>query len=168
VNGNTVTVTITVRAPVYVLTVGSGSGDGSYTFGTVVPIQADAAPAGMVFDRWTGDTAFVANVTSASTTLTIQRSAATVTATYITAFDMTSAVWSNGQLTISGKGPAGMTVVVADSAGVRIGACLIGSDSTWQLRVSRTTWQVPSSVRATCNGATDVISVTRTYTTMTN
>ena len=164
VNGNTVTVTITVRAPVYALTVGSGSGDGSYTFGTVVPIQADAAPAGMVFDRWTGDIAFVANVASASTTLTMQRSTMTVTATYIMVFDMTSAVWSNGQLTISGKGPAGKTVVVTDSAGVRIGTCVIGSDSTWQLRVSRASRQVPSSVRATCNGVTDAMSVTRTFT----
>ena len=164
VYGNTAAVTITVRAPVYALTVGSGSGDGSYIFGTVVPIQADAAPAGMIFDRWTGNTAFVANVTSASTTLTMQRSAMTVTATYKTVFDMISAAWSNGQLTISGKGPAGMTVVVADSAGVRIGTCVIGSDSTWQLSVSRTYTQVPSSVRATCNGATDAMSVTRTYT----
>ncbi len=166
--GNTVTVTITIRTLLYVLTVDGGGGDGSYAFGTVVPIQADAAPAGMIFDRWTGSTAFVASVTNASTTLTMQRSATTVTATYKAApagptFDMTVAEWSGWTqyLSVRGKGASGKTVVVSDSLGVKIGSCVIQSDGSWELRVKRSSRQMPSRVRATCDGVTDEMAVKR-------
>ncbi len=167
VDGNTVVVTITVRARVYALTVNSGKGDGSYVFGAVVPIQADAASAGMVFDRWTGDVASIASVTSASTILTMPRGAVTVTATYKAAdavLDMTSAVWSgdNQELRVRGKGPAGKTVVVTNPlTGLKIGSCIVRSDRTWDLRVKRSSSQVPSRVRATCGNMTDEMPVTR-------
>src|SRR5204863_146776 len=61
-------------------TVNSGSGSGSYTNGQVVGITANAAPAGQVFDQWSGAT--VANPLATSTTLTMPGSNATVTATY--------------------------------------------------------------------------------------
>lgn len=66
----------------YALTVNSGSGDGSYEAGTVVNITADAPPSGQQFDVWTGDTAYVASVESASTSVTMPASTLTVTATY--------------------------------------------------------------------------------------
>ena len=66
----------------YPLTVNSGSGDGDYFAGQVVAVAADAAPSGLVFDRWTGDTAGLASVTSASTTHTMPASEAAITATY--------------------------------------------------------------------------------------
>ena len=66
----------------YALTVNSGSGDGSYAGGSVVNIQADAAPSGYMFDAWTGDTAGVADVNVAATTFTMPAADATVTATY--------------------------------------------------------------------------------------
>ncbi len=66
----------------YNLTVNNGSGSGSYTEGTVVNITANAAPAGQQFAQWTGDVANVANVNSASTTLTMPSSNTTITATY--------------------------------------------------------------------------------------
>ena len=64
----------------YTLSVQNGSGSGSYTPGTTVTLSASAAPAGQVFDRWTG--ASVANVYSATTTLTMPASNASVTALF--------------------------------------------------------------------------------------
>ncbi len=72
------------NATTYALTVNSGTGSGSYAQGAVVNISANAAPAGQVFDAWTGNVATVANVNSASTTLTMPAAAASVTATYKT------------------------------------------------------------------------------------
>ncbi len=168
VDGNTATVALTVNAAAtrYALNVRYGSGDGSYAFGTVVAIQADAAPAGSVFDRWTGSSGYVANVTNASTTLTMQRSATTVTATYkvvAAAFDMTFAAWSSRTqvLIVRGKGPYGKSVVVTDVAGTKVGTCKIRSDGSWSLSVKRSSRQLPSRLRATCNGMTDEMPVTR-------
>ena len=77
-----ITATYKNLAPVtYALTVNSGSGSGSYAAGTVVNISANAAPAGQVFDVWTGSTA-IANVNSANTTITMPAAATTITATY--------------------------------------------------------------------------------------
>jgi hypothetical protein len=80
----TMTLTLTISDTVqdHTLTVNSGTGDGTYATGMVVSISADAAPVGMVFDRWTGDVACVANTTSATTTVTMPAQNVTVTATY--------------------------------------------------------------------------------------
>ena len=66
----------------YTLTVNSGSGGGNYATGAQVPIIADAAPNGKVFDQWTGDISGIANANAASTTYTIGSVNATITATY--------------------------------------------------------------------------------------
>ena len=167
VDGNTVTVTITVRALVYALTVNSGSGDGSYAPGTVVAIQADAAPAGRVFDGWSGDTAGIASVTSTSTTLTVPPSAITVTATYKTVsgkvFDMTFAEWSSKTqyLIIRGIAPARKKVTITDQNRKRIAIVTSKTDGSWYVRVRRSSKKVPSLVRATCNGVTDEMHVAR-------
>lgn len=164
-DGNSVTVSITVRAVLYALTVGNGSGDGSYAFGTVVALQADPPAAGMLFDRWTGDAASIANVTASSTTLTMQRRATAVTATYKPvagpAFDITLAEWSsrNRYLKVRGKGPSRKKVVVTDQNGKKIGTVTSKSDGSWY--VLRSVRQAPSLVRATCNGMTDEMPVTR-------
>ncbi len=67
----------------YALTVNAGNGDGLYPEGQRVTITADTPQLGMGFDRWTGDVAAVANVTSSVTTVVMPTSAVTVTATYI-------------------------------------------------------------------------------------
>jgi len=67
----------------YTLTVNNGSGDGSYTERTDVNIVANAPAAGYEFDQWTGDVANVANVTAASTTITMPAAKIAVTATYL-------------------------------------------------------------------------------------
>ena len=64
----------------YSLTVVNGSGGGTYAAGASVPIAANTAPVGQVFDRWTG--AAVADAAAPSTTLLMPAAATTVTATY--------------------------------------------------------------------------------------
>ncbi len=66
----------------YALTVNSGTGAGSYVVGSTVAIDADEAPDGKVFDQWTGDTAVVADIYSASTTVAMPDSDVQLTATY--------------------------------------------------------------------------------------
>jgi hypothetical protein len=66
----------------YDLTVNSGSGDGSYDEDQVVNISADAAPSGMFFDNWKGDTDGIADVNDPTTTVTMPASSVEVTATY--------------------------------------------------------------------------------------
>jgi uncharacterized repeat protein (TIGR02543 family) len=122
-NANSASTTVTMPAanvsvtavyyvlPTYTLTVNSGSGDGSYVQGAVVPITADTAPAGKIFDEWTGDIAYVANVNSASTTVTMPAASVTVTATYVTAVMYTLTVNSG-----SGDGSYAEDAVVPISA----------------------------------------------------
>ncbi|GEM_PF-720623 len=66
----------------YTLTVVNGSGSGNYAAGTVVPISANAAPAGQFFQHWTGQG--VANANQPSTSVTMPAAATTVTASYYT------------------------------------------------------------------------------------
>lgn len=117
--------TVSVNAPdQYTLTVNSGSGDGSYTNGTVVPISANSPPSGQTFDVWTGDTAYVANVNSSSTTVTMPSGPVTVTATYKTlSFDYYTLTvnsgsgdgsYTNGQMvTITADAPSSNQVFSA-------------------------------------------------------
>lgn len=66
----------------YILTVNFGTGSGGYETGTVVTVIADATAPGMLFDKWTGDVANVADVNSSITTITITDSDVEITATY--------------------------------------------------------------------------------------
>jgi hypothetical protein len=79
------TLTAVFQKLVYPLTVNSGTGSGSYPTGATVSIAALAAPAGQVFNAWTGDTAALADPAAAGTTLTMPAAATAVTATYRTA-----------------------------------------------------------------------------------
>jgi len=75
-------ITATYADKEWTLTVNSGSGDGDYTVDTIVDIIADAAPSGYQFDQWAGDTSNIANVSAASTTITMPYADAEITATY--------------------------------------------------------------------------------------
>ena len=66
----------------YSLIVNNGSGSGGYLTGTVVDIVANTAPEGQQFAQWTGDVDHVADVNSASTTLTMPANEISVNATY--------------------------------------------------------------------------------------
>jgi hypothetical protein len=74
---------------VYHLTVTSGSGSGDYAAGAVVAISADAPASCKVFDCWAGNTAYVASPAQASTTVTMPASAVSVTATYVSVYQLT-------------------------------------------------------------------------------
>jgi hypothetical protein len=76
------TLTVDDAAATYTLTVTGGTGGGDYAEGTVVDISAEAPPAAQVFDRWTGDVAYVASATSAVTTVTMPAQNVALTATY--------------------------------------------------------------------------------------
>jgi hypothetical protein len=83
--GANAVLTATYRDVVYAtysLTVNSGAGSGQYPEGTVVNINANPAPTGRRFVVWVGDTATIANVSAASTTVTMPAASAVVTATY--------------------------------------------------------------------------------------
>ena len=67
-------------ATTYTLAVVNGTGGGSYAAGTVVPIAANAPPAGQSFTGWTG--AAVANASAASTSITMPAANTTVTANF--------------------------------------------------------------------------------------
>lgn len=64
------------------LTVGNGTGDGIYGADTMVPVVANAAPAGQVFDRWAGDTQYLSSPAAASTYLLMPAADAKVNAVY--------------------------------------------------------------------------------------
>ncbi|MFO7602141.1 MAG: hypothetical protein R6X27_20365 [Candidatus Desulfacyla sp.] len=81
-NGNLLQRTVQGTATTYTLTVNSGTGSGQYEVSAKVNIAANPPAAGQIFDRWTGDTAYVASVTSASTFVTMPATNVTVTATY--------------------------------------------------------------------------------------
>lgn len=75
--------TVTGTPPQGSLTVVRGSAaGGALVAGTTLHLYADAPAVGEVFDRWTGDTAGVANVKDWHTTLTFDGAARTITAQF--------------------------------------------------------------------------------------
>jgi hypothetical protein len=71
-----------VVVPGYSLTVNSGSGSGNYAEGTEVSIRADTPPNGEAFDKWTGDTIYVADINDAITKVTMPAGNLLLTALY--------------------------------------------------------------------------------------
>jgi alpha-tubulin suppressor-like RCC1 family protein len=67
----------------FVLTVNNGSGSGTYTASRPIAIAANAPPAGQLFGRWIGDTAGIADVYAAATTLVMPVTNATIRANYV-------------------------------------------------------------------------------------
>jgi len=79
-------ITATYKAPSgssFVLTVNNGSGSGTYTASCAIDIAANAPPAGQLFGRWDGDTAGIADVYAAATTLVMPATNATIRANYV-------------------------------------------------------------------------------------
>jgi len=75
-------ITATYTDKTWTLTVNSGTGGGGYVVDTVVDIDADTPPSGQDFAAWSGQTGGIADVNSASTTLTMPYANAEITATY--------------------------------------------------------------------------------------
>ena len=74
---------------VFTLTINSGTGDGQYTESEVATVSADAPDSGYIFDQWVGDTAGIADLSAAATTLTMPASDAEITATYVRVYALT-------------------------------------------------------------------------------
>jgi hypothetical protein len=91
------------------LTVNNGTGGGAYAKDTVVNISA-TVPQGKVFLKWTGDTQYIADTTSADTTVTMPNQDITVTAE----FEESTTDKFSISGTISGDITSGITVY-ADS-----------------------------------------------------
>lgn len=110
-NGNLLQRTVQGTTTTYTLTVNSGTGGGQYEEGAVVNIAANDPPAGNVFDQWTGDTAGVADETSAETTVTMTAADVAVTATY----KVQQIVYVSADGTCNGKTPCYVTLSEAVS-----------------------------------------------------
>jgi len=114
-------------ATAHLLTINSGTGSGSYPAGHVVCISANEPPPGKMFFAWAGDTSPLADVSAASTTLTMPAGNAEVTASYINisgrtllidfgasagenffGMDGWDTVWLGNYTTYSDQGPAGI------------------------------------------------------------
>jgi len=65
----------------FTLTVNDGVGSGQYPENDSVNISA-AVPAGQIFDKWTGDTQYIADANAASTTVTMPAQDITLNATF--------------------------------------------------------------------------------------
>lgn len=100
----------------YALTVNNGTGSGSYESGQVVAITANAPAAGQVFDKWTGDTAYVSDVYSASATVKMPASPISLTATYKDESAVTTYVLTVTNGSGSGSYAAGTTVAITANA----------------------------------------------------
>jgi hypothetical protein len=107
--GNT-TVTANYSTPAYTLNVVNGTGSGAYAAGSVVSINANAAPAGQSFLNWTG--AAVSNPNQSATTLTMPAADTTVTANYSTPAYTLNVVNGTG----SGAYAAGSVVTINANA----------------------------------------------------
>lgn len=64
------------------ITVNTGFGDGTSQANSVINLEAQVAPVGMVFDHWSGDTASIANIKAPVTTLRMPSADVTVTAVF--------------------------------------------------------------------------------------
>ena len=104
-----------IDSPATYLTVNSGTGSGSYGQGAYVTIEANPTIATKIFDKWTGDTAYVADVNSNCTRVTMPNKSITVTATYKDSPDKTYILTiKNG--TGSGSYIKGQKVTIVASA----------------------------------------------------
>lgn len=87
--GNTAQASKSPSSSAHLLTVAKGTGGGSYAAGAKVTIKANTPAKGKIFDKWTGDTAYVSNAKSATATVTMPDKAVTLQATYKTAYCLT-------------------------------------------------------------------------------
>jgi uncharacterized repeat protein (TIGR02543 family) len=96
----------------FALIVNAGSGSGEYEAGRVVSIAADPPPEDQIFDRWSGDIAYLDSALNPNTTVVMPGQTITLTAIYknrpAEKFELTVRSGSGG-----GEYPAGQTVTVA-------------------------------------------------------
>ena len=101
----------------YAINVNSGHGDGTSQEDSIINIEAEAAPAGMIFDHWSGDTATIVNVNAPVTTLRMPAASVTVTAVYKAADsvgDGISDIWRATHFGGDGSTATSLSIATAD------------------------------------------------------
>ena len=121
-------------------TIGAGSGISKAAQGTTVTLTANAAPDGKVFDKWVVESGGItlADVNSATTTLTMPASAVSVKATYknkpVTTYSLTTQVnGGHGTISASKTGLAAgstETVIFTPDAGYEIDTVTVNGVET--------------------------------------
>jgi uncharacterized protein (DUF1800 family) len=106
---------VAVAAGQSVVTVTGGTPSGTYAVGSWVMVKADAPPAGQMFDKWTGDTAYLSSILAANTVVTVPAKAINIAANFKAApvADI-AVVVANG--TGSGRYKAGTLVAITANA----------------------------------------------------
>ena len=138
----------------YVLTVSGGSGSGSYLYQQQVPISANAPATGKIFDRWTGNTQYVNNVTYTNALVTMPTNAITLTAAYNNLPGWYTLTVSNG----TGSGTYTNTQVVAIAGNIpATGTVFVGWTGTTQY-VNNVT-----NINTFVTMSTNTVSLTATY-----
>lgn len=111
------------------VTVNTGSGDGSFKGRPFVHIWADPNPAGMVFDRWTGNTAFLKDARESHTRLWAAGLNTNITATYKAAPAWTPTFETLNGIQMGHHFPAGFTAVIFHFHGQGGSASLLFNNS---------------------------------------
>lgn len=83
-NTSTIDTSAIDTSTIYTLSINNGKGSGEYYEGEIIEVEANAAPSGQVFDKWTGDIDSLGNVDDSITTFTMPPCNSTLTATYET------------------------------------------------------------------------------------
>jgi surface protein len=105
----------------YTLTVNRGIGSGIYPEGSTVNIVADTQNNG-IFDLWSGDTEFIDNPATPSTTLTMPKDNVTITAQYLQGPLITGRIFTAGNdigiegVTVTAKYPDGTSTSTTTDA----------------------------------------------------
>jgi uncharacterized protein (DUF1800 family) len=150
-----------------VVTVTGGLGSGSYAVGMKINIAANAAPAGQVFDKWTGATATLLDATQPLTILTVPATPTSVAATYKAAPAAKVAVTVTGG-TGSGTYDVGAKVTITANAAPAGQAFTKWTGTTTALASDTTATTVltvpstPAAVTATYGSASSGTGVTLT------
>jgi hypothetical protein len=111
------------------VTVDSGSGDGSFKGRPFVHIWADPNPAGMVFDRWTGNTSFLKDPRDSHTRLWAAGLSTNLTATYKAAPAWTPTFETLNGIQMGHHFPIGFTAVIFHFHGQGGSASLLFNNS---------------------------------------
>ena len=130
------------------LTVNDGTGSGVFEVGSDTPIAANAPAAGQIFSNWTGsDASNFGDVTSASTTFTMQAGDSDITANYvpIQSFDLVVNGGTGGGSILAGSS---VTISAPETISTGVFSGWTGSDAGNFLNINSatTTFTMPSSI----------------------
>jgi hypothetical protein len=123
------TISVSFAKNIYSVTVNNGTGSGNYEYGAVVAIQANEPPANYHFIQWTGDVSGVADITSPSTTLTVNRKSTVTANNEIDSNIITATAGTGGTISPSGSIEvnyrASQRFIISPDKGYRVAEVLV-------------------------------------------